>query len=61
MKGISLQLALQSAAALVAVVFSVKHELATNPEVVAAMEYSLRSLGVGPEATSLRSKFRPPN
>ena len=51
----------QAPNALVAVVFSVKHELATNPEVVAAMEYSLRSLGVGPEATSLRSKFRPPN
>jgi hypothetical protein len=46
---------------LVAVVFTVKHDLATNAEVVAAMEYSLRSLGVGPEAGPVRSKFRPPN
>jgi hypothetical protein len=45
----------------VAVVFSVKRELATNPDVVAAMEYSLKSLGVGAEATALRSRFRPPN
>ena len=35
---------------LVAVVFSVKHEMASNQEVLTAMEYSLRSLGVGPEA-----------
>jgi hypothetical protein len=46
---------------LVAVVFVVKHDMAANSEVLAAMEYSLKSLGVGPEATSVRSRFRPPN
>jgi hypothetical protein len=45
---------------LVAVVFTVKHDMATNPAVAAAMEYSLTSLGVGPEASSLRSRLRPP-
>jgi hypothetical protein len=46
---------------LVAVVFAVKPDIAKNPDVAAAMDYSLKSLGVGPEANLARSRFRPPN
>jgi hypothetical protein len=45
----------------VGIVFSMKLEKATDPEVIAAMEASLRSLAVGPEAAQARTRFRPPS